>query len=168
MKIEICKGRCALMKELLTMGDVTKDFDRLNVELRQTYTGDDYGVCEVTEEEFKILCDDPDEVKGSWEECGWRYCKGSNIGEANFTLKVNGEDLKCWYNPFEDDEEEYDEEIHAEDAQDDIYIPEYNDLLCYLGEVLGIGQPRNICALTKDLAKYNNMKLSELFKKYQG
>lgn len=48
------------MKEILTMGNVTNDFKRLGVEVRQTYNGEEYGVCEVTEEEFKALCDEPD------------------------------------------------------------------------------------------------------------
>lgn len=47
-------------------------------------------------------------------------------------------------------------------------LEEFYDLLQYLCDEMGCSSPRNVCALTKDLAKYNNMKLSELFLKYQG
>lgn len=61
------------MKEILTMGDATKDFNRLGVEVRQTYSGEEYGVCEVIEDELKILCDESEDIEGAWENCGWRY-----------------------------------------------------------------------------------------------
>lgn len=46
------------MKELLISGNVQKDFERLGVEFRETYRGKEYGVCEVTEEEFDTLCNE--------------------------------------------------------------------------------------------------------------
>lgn len=149
------------MKEILTMGDVTKDFKRLGIEVRQTYNGEDYGVCEVTDAEFKILYNEPEDIEGCWEDGGWIYCKGSNQAEVNYTLKVNNQMLKCWYNPLEDEFEDQDED-------DESYIPEYYSLLEYLCDHMGCSKPSNVCALTKDLARYNNMKLSKLFKKYQG
>jgi hypothetical protein len=152
------------MKEILTMGDITKDFNRLGITIRQTYKtndSDEYGVCEVTDEEFKILCDEPDDVAGTWEDCGWRYCEGSNQGIPSEKLVVNNKKLICWYEPYEDDEEGLEDE-------EEPCTPQYTNLLEYLCDHMGCSQPRNVCALTKDLAKYNNMKLSELFKIYQG
>ncbi|EKS4345091.1 hypothetical protein QB607_003095 [Clostridium botulinum] len=145
------------MKEILTMGDVTKDFKRLGVEVRQTYKGEDYGVCEVTDAEFKILYNEPEDMEGYWEDGGWSYYESSNQAEVNYILKVNNQKLKCWYNPLEDEFED-----------DEPYIPEYYNLLEYLCDHMGCSKPSNVCVLTKDLAKYNNMKLSELFKRYQG
>ncbi|GAA0083414.1 hypothetical protein [Clostridium sp. CTA-6] len=147
------------MKEILTTGDVTKDFKRLGVEVRQTYKGEKYGVCEVTDAEFKILYNEPEDIEGVWEDGGWSYCEGSNKDEINYTLEVNNQRLKCWYNPLEDEFED--------DEDDETYIPEYYNLLEYLCD-LGCSKPSNVCALTKDLARYNNMKLSKLFKIYQG
>lgn len=43
----------------------------------------------------------------------------------------------------------------------------YESLLEYLCENIGASQPRNVCALAVDLAKYNNMTMGELFTKYE-
>ena len=145
------------MKELLIVGEVKKEFNKLDVEYRETYRGEEYRVCEVTEDEFKILCDDADNNDDEWEDGGWRY---SDQGRTNDILKVNGEELKCWYEPDKDELEELEE-------GEDYYRPEPSDLLEYLCDIMGCSAFRNVCALTKDLAKYNDIKLSELFEKYQ-
>lgn len=41
------------------------------------------------------------------------------------------------------------------------------NLLEYLDIEMGCTAFTNVCAVTKDLAKYNNMTMAELFKKYQ-
>lgn len=148
------KGGKSKMKEILTMGNITEDFNRLGIIVRQTYKGEDYGVCEVTEKEFKILCNEADTDK-AWEHAGWNYSEGSNQGEPTIALLINHHNLICWY-----------ESIDTEDEE--TYIPQYVSLLEYLCDAMGCSQPRNVCALTKDLAKYNGIKLSELFKIYQG
>lgn len=140
------------MKELLTFGDVENDFKRLKVVLRQTYKGKDYGVCEVTDKEYTVLCDEPDNEVGAWEECGWRYSEGSNQGDPNHLFVINGKELNAW----------------KENEDDDYNQEEFCDLLEYLNCEIGCSQPSNVCALATDLARYNNMKLSELFQKYQG
>lgn len=142
------------MKEILTSGDITKDFKRLGIIVRHTYKGKKYGVCEVTDKEFKILCNEP-EIKGTWKNCGWRYSEGSNMGDPTITLLVNHHSLECWYDPIDIEDEE-------------TYIPEYTNFLEYLCDGVGASQFRNVCTLSKDLAKYNNMSIAELFKKYQG
>ena len=147
------------MKEILTMGDVSKEFERLGVVLRETYKGNDYSVCEVTDEEFEAICNDNDNIEGTWSNCAIRYSEGSNQGKPNDVLKINHKDIKCWFNPIIDcNELEKDEEI---------YKPEYVSLLEYLCNGMGCCLPRNVCDLAVDLAKYNNMKLSELFKEYE-
>lgn len=140
------------MIEILIMGDVSKDFKRLGVKLNQTYSGPEYGVCEVTEEEFKILCDEPD-IKDTWVNCGWRYCKGSNQEKPSQKVLINNKEIIAWY----DDSLDFDSEEER-----------FGDLLTYFVIEMGVCQPKNICALSVDLAKYNNIKLSELFNIYQG
>lgn len=149
------------MKELLVVGEVEKEFNKLGVEYRETYRGEDYSVCEVTEDEFKTLCNDAEKDDEEWENGGWNYCKGSNQGKTNNVLKVNGIELNCWYEPGKDELDELEE-------GEDYYRPEPSNLLEYLCDYMGCSAFRNVCALTKDLAKYNNVKLNELFKKYQG
>lgn len=141
------------MKELLTFGDVENDFTSLNVVLRQTYKGKDYGVCEVTDKEYTALCNEPDDIDAAWwDRCGWRYSEGSTQDEPNHTFLINGKELNAW----------------KESEEDDYSQEKFSNLLEYLNCEMDCGQPRNICALAKDLAKYNNMKLNELFQKYQG
>ncbi len=43
----------------------------------------------------------------------------------------------------------------------------YGSLINYFTEELGASLPKNVCALAVDLAKINNIKMSELFQKYQ-
>lgn len=142
------------MKEILVMGNIKRDFERLGIEVRQTYKGEKYGVCEVTEEEFNILCDEPD-IGGTWEECGWRYSKGSNKGIPNNITLIKGKGLKVWID-------------YIKDEEDEEYVMTYSSLLEYLCDGVGASQPRNVCALATDLAKYNGIKMSELFREYQG
>lgn len=142
------------MKEILVSGDVTKDFTRLGINAILTYDNEAiYKVYEVPDEDFKILDNEPD-VTGTWIDCGWRYSDGSNIGQPQDKLIVNNKELICWY------EKDIDED-------DELYKYDYDDLLEYLYYNMGCSMFKNVCALSMDLAKYNNLKLSELFKIYQ-
>jgi hypothetical protein len=156
------------MIEILTMGNVTKDFKRLGIEVRQTYAGEDYGVCEVTDEEFKLLCDEPDDVPDSWEDCGWRHCEGSNQEKPTQRVLIKNQEIIAWYDDSYDFDSEEEKQAYLKEHNGVMPLESYSNLLNYLCEEMGCSQPRNICALAKDLAKYNNIKLSELFKKYQG
>ena len=52
------------MMEILVSGNSTKDFKRLGVNPIRTYgtlINTDYQVYEITEEDFKILCDESDD-----------------------------------------------------------------------------------------------------------
>lgn len=155
------------MKEILIMGKVEKDFKRLGVEFRQTYNGTDYGVCEVTDEELKVLCDEP-YVFGAWKHGGWRYCKGSNQSKPTQKVLIHNKEIIAWYDDSLDFDSEEEKQEYLKENGGMITLEKFSDLLRYLCDEMGCSQPRNICALTKDLARYNNMKLSELFKKYQG
>lgn len=156
------------MEEILVMGKVKRDFKRLGIEFRQTYNGTDYGVCEVTEEELKILCYEPDDVLGVWEEGGWRYCKGSNQDKPTQKVLIMNKEIIAWYDDTNDFDSEEEKQEYLREHNDVMPLEKFHDLLQYLCEEMGCSQPRNVCALTKDLAEYNNMKLSELFEKYQG
>lgn len=155
------------MKEILIMGDVTKDFKRLGIKLNQTYRGTEYGVCEVTEEEFKILCDEPD-IKGTWVNCGWRYCKGSNQKAPDKKVLINNKEIIAWYDDSLDFDSEEEKLAYIEERGGAMPLERFDDLLTYFVIEMGVVQPKNVCALSMDLAKYNNIKLSELFQIYQG
>lgn len=142
------------MKEILVSGNAEKDFKRLGIKAKLTYGNEDteYKVYEVTEEDFSILCNEPD-IDNTWINCGWRHCEGSNMGYPNVFLYINETRIKCWL-------DEFDDEL--------IQFQDYDYLLEYIEEEVGATTFKNICAIVTDLAKYNRMKMSELFKIYQG
>lgn len=149
------------MEEILVQGNITEDLNRLGVQATRTY-GDEstsYQVYEVSNEDFKKLSEDA-KIRGvndgNWRNCGWRWCEGSNQGVPDTKLLVNGKELICWAEPVKDDEEE------------EPYFNYYSHLLEYLCEEKGCSAFKNVCALTKDLARYNEMTMAELFQKYQG
>ena len=144
------------MKEILTIGNIENDFRRLGIGIRQTYKSngiDEYGVCVVNDKEFEILCNESD-IENTWLDCGWRYSEGSNQGKPNELTMINGKGIMAWIETFND-----------EDGNE--CIPIYNSLLEYFCNHLGASQPKNVCALAVDLAKYNDITLSELFNTYQ-
>ncbi|MGN4782526.1 hypothetical protein [Bacillus cereus] len=148
------------MEEILVQGNITEDLKRLGINAKRTY-GDEntsYQVYEVSDEDFQKLSDDADNRDaddGHWKNGGWRWDTGSNQPIPTDKAEVNHQELVCWVETINDDEETY---------RNDWYV----DLLEYLDVGVGCTAFRNVCAVTKDLAKYNNMSMAELFKKYQG
>ena len=135
------------MKDILVLGDVTNDFRRLGIDVRQTYKGEKYGVCEVTEEEYEVLCSEPDS-KGTWINTGWCDEPEKRLAGKFGFVYIKGEKMKG--------------------ALDD--NARYSDLLEYLCLHHGVSWFNGpvVCGFAKALAKLNNMKMSELFIKYQG
>lgn len=143
------------MKEILVWGDITKEFERLGINGKQTWSG--YGwydspmsVWELSEDEFAILDKDDDEEHWYEAECGWRWCKGSVLSDCSYRFGVNGH----WMTGFKNDYRHR----HFK----------YKHLLEYLCDELGVSNEKNITAVSMDLARYNNMTLAQLFAKYQG
>lgn len=127
-------------------------FDNASLTGKKTYSGELYEVWEVYEfmfnisdEEFERLC----------PEGMWRSSNGSIMGYPAEYFIVNKKKLKCW---------DRREELYGKKCR----RTKYESLLEYLCENIGASQPRNVCALAVDLAKYNNMTMGELFTKYEG
>ncbi len=144
-------------------GNLDVAFKELNIDAIKTYEGNTHlnsstQVWEVSDRDFERLCNiDEDDWEDEWG--WWRSSVGSNIRNPLTIFKIKGQELIAW---------DGDNRIE-EDKADDKYLfeREYCNLLDYLCDEIGTSQPRNVCALTVDLAKINNMKLSELFIKYQ-
>lgn len=133
--------------EILAGDSIEKAFKELNIPMTVTYSGEQYKVCEIEKSDFKTIADMPeDEWKPNWG--WWRFTKGSNMGTPYNFIKINGRDIICWEG-----------DGHCSD--------EYNTLLDYMSEAIGVSQPKNVCALAVDLARANGMSMSELFKIYQ-
>lgn len=140
------------MVEILGL-NLIKFFDSIddtyeNAEI--TYADGRYEVWEVSDELYKEICNMSEEefVQLAGDDAWWISSNGSNLGVPDTKFEVNGEELIGW-NRWEREQKSY------------------SDLSEYLCECIGCSQPRNVCACTMDLAKYNGMTMSELFDKYE-
>ena len=159
-----------LMNFMIRMSD-HKEYERH----QRTYKGDRYEVWEVSEDLFKDMCDMTEEmfVDLDGEDAWWRSSDGSNMGSPYVEYIINGQKIYAWDNNRRDD---YEYECKncsdricgicngTKEDFDACFAPrEYRTLSEYLCEELGASQPRNVCALAMELARYNNMKMGELF-----
>ncbi|GAA6275845.1 hypothetical protein F170042I7_20310 [Blautia caecimuris] len=119
-----------------------------------TYAGNSYGidyeVWEISDDLFKKMCDMNENRFRSMAGgvAWWRYTEGSVLGYPDSEFIVNGKTLKCWNKR----------------------MSSRNEFTClteYLRDNVGVSLPKNVCACAVDLAKYNDMKLSELFETYE-
>lgn len=131
----------------------------------------DYQVWELSDEDFSNICSVNEE---DWKEDWgwWRHAAGSNLGAVNSSYIVNGESLMAWDGVEREEwcDECGEKECAAtdEDRCECYHERKYPDIITYLCNEIGASVERNVCACAIDLAKQNNMKLSELFKKYLG
>ena len=142
-----------LMRFMIAMSD-HKEYERH----QRKYKGARYEVWEISDDLFKDMCDITEEmfIDLAGENAWWRYAEGSVLDAPDTKVYVNGLEMLGWTDGTWDDEDEEDEyEIHS------------SSLTSYLCDVVGASQPKNVCALAMDLAKYNNMTMGELFKKYE-
>lgn len=145
------------MKEIL--GNGLEQFFNNVIGGKCTYKGDRYEVWEMSDEVFDEMRDMSEEkfVELAGEDAWWRSATGSNQGVPDTKVYINGNEMIGWSGEPWDDEDENDEfEIYA------------SNLSNYLCDVIGASQPRNVCALAVDLAKYNGITMGELFTKYEG
>ena len=152
------------MKEILG-GELDKAFEELEMNAKKTYETKGYQVWEISDEDFEKICSMKEEDwKDNWG--WWRSVEGSNMGSVNARYNINHRYINAWdgYSRIENIEE------NKTCEPDDRYWNErkYNNLLEYFCDEMGASQPRNVCALTTDLAAQNNMTMAELFMKYQG
>lgn len=155
-------------------------FNKLNISnFKCTYVCDRFCVYEIDDSGLEKLNNITDEY---WEEnfkcCWYRCAEGSNLGNVNFEFIINGSKIKAWrsesknieaikeYNELDEDEKQ--EYKNLGEYIKEWFIFSYDNLLNYYCFELGVSTERNICAVSVDLAKQNNMKISELFKKYNG
>ena len=148
------------MKEILG-GKLDKAFSDLKITAIKTYECKNirykyqevYQVWELSDEDFNGLCDIKEEDwKDDWG--WWRSAEGSNMFGNCKRYTINNHHILAWDG---NSREKY-----------DWMNRKYDSLLSYYCEEHGVSTEKNVCALSVDLAKINNMKMSELFAKYQG
>jgi hypothetical protein len=160
------------MKEILVWGNPVKDFERLSISPKCTWSGKsnsdvEMHVYEVSDNEFETLCKDAEiDIEDTWIDCAWRNAEGSNMGVVSVRYNINKHYIKAWDGAGREDITEQNKNEKPEDR----YYPErkYYNLLEYFCDEIGAGQPRNVCALAVDLAKQNGITIGELFNKFQG
>lgn len=122
-----------------------------------TYSGDRYEVWTVTKELFKKICNMTEEqfVELAGEEAWWRSSSGSNLSNREQgVININNKEMIGWI------EKPYGINVW--------HGLSYKSLTEYLCEFIGASTEKNVCACAMDLAKYNDMTMSELFEKYEG
>lgn len=147
-----------LTKFFVEMTAKNEDYKK---DLMRTYKGDEYEVHSISDELFEAMCDMSDEEfeQLAGEDAWWRSADGSNMDAPDTKVFINGNEMLGWAGePWEDEEDDEEDEF-------EIYASSLTNYLC---DVVGASQPRNVCALAVDLAKYNNMTMGELFTKYEG
>lgn len=158
------------MKEILTWGNPYVEFEKIGIKPKCTWIGlgrspNEMRIYEVDDDDFKVLLEDP-ETDDNWQKCYWRSAEGSNMGSVNSRFKIAKHYIKAW-----DGQGRIEalEEVNYNTNHDEYFYQnrEYFDLLEYFSEEVGASQPGNVCALAMDLAQQNNMKMSELFSKFQ-
>ena len=156
----------SLMRFMINMTD-RKEYERH----QRTYNGEQYEVWEVSDDLFDDMCDMSEEefVELAGDDAWWRQSEGSILGSPNATAFVNGHEIFAWI-----DEEKHDrwcEDCECDDEEeckvcklDDRTFKSLSEYLC---DEMGCSQPKNVCALSIDLARYNKMTLGELFSKLE-
>lgn len=157
----------------------------LGINPKETFSGSigywpNFKVWEISDAEFKELCSITDEQFERWSEADawWRQSDGSIMGSPCYDFIINGHPIVAWRdhhweNRYREDweylsKDEKSEYKDVDDYCDTWMITEYKDILDYFCEELGASTERNVCALATDLAKYNNITIAELFRKYGG
>lgn len=120
-----------------------------------TYAGNsnriNYEVWEVSDELFKTISSlsEGEFTSLAGDDAWWCSSEGSVLGYPDSKFLVNGKGLICWNRG----------------------LCSRNEFTClteYLCDNIGASLPKNICACAVDLAKHNDLKLSELFSIYEG
>lgn len=139
-------------KEILG-NNLEKFFSSTPYEAVRTYKGNQYEVWEMSKNDFTSICNMTDEefAELAGEEAWWRSAEGSNLGTPTIGFKINGKEMFGW---------EYC--IYGRSRK-----RTYESLTSYFCDRIGASQPRNVCALATDLAKYNHMSMGQLFTVYE-
>lgn len=144
------------MYEILVFGEIQNDLDRLGIKARETYSNipsngyKKIRVYTLDEKNFEILCKDAeidDSGKNVWKDGAWFYAEGSNMDEPDVYITVNSQKLLGW--------------------SLDYYDEKFDSITDYLYKTFDVSTIKNICSLSVDLAKYNDLSLSDLFSKFQ-
>lgn len=146
--------------------------------MNQSDVRESYQVWELSKEDFDRLCavNDADwKKKWGW----WRHTASSVPGHTNHEYIIHGKKIEAWDGYMRMEWEDIcsaccsDRERGlcrgtAQDFELCFGKREYPNIISYLRREMGVSTEKNVCACTAELARQNNMKLSEFFKQYLG
>lgn len=139
------------MKEILG-GNLDFTFKDLEINALKTFDNNEYyQIWQLEDTDYKKLVNINDEDWDNDKYGWWRYSEGSNMGKIQTRFSINHHWLYAWKN----------------NNSNTCRKNKYNNIIEYINYELDISMEKNICALAVDIAKYNNLTLSELFNKYQ-
>lgn len=130
-------------------GELDFAIQELQVNAVKTYDDGIYQVWEMPNTEFQKLNINNWKDKYGW----WRFSTGSILEKPMKRFKINNHYIRAW---------DGDNRLKYESYTNRVY----DDLYEYLEYEMCVGSLKNITALLVDLAKYNNLTLAELLKKY--
>lgn len=167
------------MREVLAE-NLEELFHRTKLNGKRTYKGRDYEVWEVSDDDYKVMCEmDEDTFIKLCPDGMWRGSNGSVMGTPDTDYIINNQKIVAWdgvlrlnhYNEICEDCFDKERGI-CDGSRDDIDVcygeRKYTTLLNYLCDEMNVSSPRNVCAVATDLARYNGITLGELFSRYQG
>lgn len=116
-----------------------------------TYSGKELEVWEIEESLFGYMLEqsEDDFFAEAGDNAWWRQADGSILGNPFAQAVINNYALYVW---------------HLDNRG---WRMRYDNLLEYLTDHIGATSPKNVCAIITDLARYNEMKISDLMIKYQ-
>lgn len=119
-----------------------------------TYDSEQYQVWEISDKLLEEITNMDDlEFQEKYEDGWWRWSDGSILNEPFEKIKINNRPIVAWGNEY---------------CMRNEKNKSYSKLTEYYCDFLGASLPKNVCALSVDLAKHNNMKMSELFMRYEN
>lgn len=148
---------------------LTKLFESLGVNASKTYQSmysviDEWQVWELTEDQYKLLCSVPED-KLAETEGHWMKPYPSVIGSAIKRYNINGYYLLGHDGMLRTEMEKVNRTVSKEERWS--RPRKYRTLLEYIRTELNFNSEKDICNAFFELAKQNNMKISELLSKYQ-
>lgn len=144
------------MREFLNIGEPEEKYKELDIKCRKTYQGKEFSVCEVTEEEYRILCNHYNS-KYFKVGSGIESPVKPSVGKANKMAHINNKEIKIWLDNYPKE--------NGHDCGE--FVPEFDNLMEYLLKEIECSSFDEIHLFSLELARQNKMKLSELFRVYQ-
>lgn len=154
------------MKQILGSG-LARAFQALKIKAERKYKNPRFEVWELSEAEYKRLCNVPDE---DWKDEAfgwWRWGECILEGSPLYSFTVNGRKMLGWLddkaiadlNKGEDPEDMVDETYYTGEK--------YESFTDWLLSVMRLSAERHIACFAISLAKENGLTLAEFMKQYQ-